>query len=278
MEQIPFAQELILGQERLLVSGAGQRELIKNSWDEKRHCNAEWELHLILRGSCHVNVVDRSYHLGASQMMLIAPGRHHRPQAAPGDFQRFSIAFSAREGKLLTQLSRCIQDSIVMDAPGELCRLALCVAQECAGNRPFWQSCSKALLTTLMIGLFRLFEIADESVEVTEMASAGELVQAIDSFFEQHFADTSGEKMLAAQIHVSRRHLVRILQTHYGMTFRQKLLHTRMDHAAWLLRTTQCNITQISSAVGYSSESAFFKVFRQYFNMTPKQYRHQKSP
>ena len=95
----------------------------------------------------------------------------------------------------------------------------------------------------------------------------------MDTYFEQHFADSAGEQVLAELLHVSRRQLVRILQEHYGMSFRQKLLCTRMDYAAWLLRTTDSPVSNICDRVGYSSEAAFFKTFRQHFGSTPNRYR-----
>ena len=83
--------------------------------------------------------------------------------------------------------------------------------------------------------------------------------------------------MLADLLHISRRQLVRILQANYGMNFRQKLQKTRMDYAAWLLATTNRQVSDIGQEVGYSSEAAFFKLFKRAFGMTPKAYRSAKA-
>jgi transcriptional regulator GlxA family with amidase domain len=48
-----------------------------------------------------------------------------------------------------------------------------------------------------------------------------------------------------------------------------------MDHAGWLLRTTDKSIGEICSIVGYNSETTFFKNFRNHYDMTPLQYRKQ---
>jgi transcriptional regulator GlxA family with amidase domain len=48
-----------------------------------------------------------------------------------------------------------------------------------------------------------------------------------------------------------------------------------MDHAGWLLRTTNKSIGEICSIVGYNSETTFFKNFRNHYDMTPLQYRKQ---
>lgn len=80
---------------------------------------------------------------------------------------------------------------------------------------------------------------------------------------------------LAEELHLSRSQLNRFLKEQYGMTFREKLLRTRLDRASWLLRHTEKPVEDIVGAVGYSSESAFFQVFRKHFGMTPEKYRKQ---
>lgn len=51
MERDQLTYELLLGKEKILISGDSGINLLKHAWDEKRHNNAEWELHLILSGA-----------------------------------------------------------------------------------------------------------------------------------------------------------------------------------------------------------------------------------
>ncbi len=271
-----FTYELSLGKEKILISGTDEMQLLKHSWDEKRHCNADWELHLILKGNCQVDVEDEHLRIQAGQVIVIAPGQYHRPKALPGEFERFSFSFSAQKSLLASQLYSRVPASRVIDVDEAFCATARSLALESASNRAFRRNCCKAMLTQLIIWLFRCLDITDSTQIVPRKTSTNDLTQLIDTYFEQHFADASGEKALADILHISRRHLIRVLQENYGMTFRQKLIHARMDYAAWLLRTTQMKISRISSTVGYSSEAAFFRVFRQNFGITPKQYRAKK--
>ena len=271
-----FTCELILGKEKIPVSiSRDQQEAVYN-WDVKRHCNADWELHLILEGQCNVDLEDKHTLLKAGQLLLIAPGQYHRPKALPGAFKRFTATFVLPRGQLRHQLCSLVPDGAVVNAEAALCRLAEAIIRESREQSAFHTQCKTAMLTQFFIEAFRLLHLKEESVSNVAKAASSELTQQIDSFFEQHFADSCGEQALAKILHVSRRHLIRLLQENYGMTYRQKLIHTRMDYAAWLLRTTDTQISQISNTVGYSSEAAFFRVFRQHFGMTPRQYRQQK--
>jgi len=276
MERDQLTYELLLGKEKILISGDSGINLLKHAWDEKRHNNAEWELHLILSGACRVDIDDQHCLLHAGQLMLIAPGQYHRPKALPGEFERFSLSLAVQECPLQKQLQSRIPASTIITASEQLCRLARSIIQESAGSRAYRRSYCKSLLTQFIVDIFRSLDITDDAQSTHENTGPSDLTQRIDSYFEQHFADACGEKALADILHMSRRHLIRVLQENYGMTFRQKLIQTRMDYSAWLLRTTSMKISQISSTVGYSSEAAFFRVFRQNFGVTPKQYRAMK--
>lgn len=57
-----------------------------------------------------------------------------------------------------------------------------------------------------------------------------------------------------------------------NLTFKKIMLDIKMKHASLFLRTTDKNIDEISCLVGFNSTSYFIKVFKEYYNTTPKKY------
>ncbi|MDR1369145.1 MAG: helix-turn-helix transcriptional regulator [Dysgonamonadaceae bacterium] len=51
----------------------------------------------------------------------------------------------------------------------------------------------------------------------------------------------------------------------------------RLKRAAQLLKSSQCNISEISDLVGFNSIKYFNKYFKEEFGMTPTQYRARKN-
>ncbi|MGO1851919.1 MAG: AraC family transcriptional regulator [Microbacteriaceae bacterium] len=76
---------------------------------------------------------------------------------------------------------------------------------------------------------------------------------------------------LAASAHTSVRTLERAFPAETGMTLRQWRIANRMEVAGLLLRI-ESNITAIASRVGYTNASAFGRVFKGHFGMTPSEY------
>lgn len=246
-----------------------------DSWNTARHCNAGYELHIILKGSCDLDVAAKTHLLESGTAILIAPGEYHMPHVTSADFLRLSIPFSLSEHHLAKALRQAIPASMVFSLPPELLQLSHLILTELKGQQSFSAELLPALLTNLLINVFRMLRVPDSLGNNTAEVPADWRTDVIDSFFEDHMACYGTEDQLAAALHLSKRQLARVLLEHYGMNFRQKLLTTRMDHAGWLLRTTDKSIGEICSTVGYNSETTFFKNFKNHYGFSPLQYRKQ---
>lgn len=245
----------------------------RHNWDCRRHSNADYELHIILNGSCDIEVEDKKYALKKGQAILIAPGQYHCPNPNPGAFERFSMSFSLVEGQLETQLRGKAGSSMCYVVSEKTVAICQNVFGECTERSAFSQERLQLLLTDLMIQQFRYLKMQSAPRKKQEIADHNAYFARIDDFFEVNMAENVGAEKLAEELHLSRRQLARILQQTYGMGFREKLIRTRMDHASWLLRNTRMPVSRIVMEVGYASEAAFFQAFRSRFETTPQQYR-----
>lgn len=265
--------EIKLDWQTLRLRASDKLHFQKYTWDTKRHCNAEYELHMILKGACHVYVEDQLIPLEEMQAILIAPGQYHHPKVTAGEFERFSASFDVTNGPLLSMLQSQVCKYKVFSLTPELeqiCRSTFC---ECAAGNPYQKEMMQSLLTQLTVSTIRLLGLPSESQSQQTSIREQSRIDLIDDYFEKNFTERAGKAALAQLLHLSERQLARILLEHYGMSFQQKLTRTRMDHATWLLRTTQKQIGEIAACVGYASEASFYQVFRKQFGITPQQYR-----
>lgn len=274
MTSRPYDLELKLNRDSVFLRlDAAKLYSKRNVLISDRHSHAEYELHIILQGVAQMDVEDRHYNLKEQQALLIAPGQYHLTQALPGSFERFSLSFSVSEGPLLDCLRRQIPSCRVFSISPEMAGLCRDIFTERATRSAFWQTLQTSQLSALIVHLFRLLHVDSSTQPVHTKANAPVRTDLIDNYFEQHFTKKAGLSDLANELHLSKRQVTRVLLDSYGMSFQEKLTSTRMDHAAWLLRTTDLRIGQVAGAVGYVSEAAFYQAFRNHFQVTPHAYR-----
>lgn len=76
-------------------------------------------------------------------------------------------------------------------------------------------------------------------------------------------------------LHISVPYLAVLFKQETGQNFSAHLLSIRMEKAKELLKTTNCNISEISEHVGYRSSQYFASCFKKYTGISPGGYREQ---
>jgi len=91
-------------------------------------------------------------------------------------------------------------------------------------------------------------------------------------YVESHYLDGSFAE-LARQLHYDASWLSREIKRKTGKTYTQLIQEKRLAQAAFLLRNTDRNVSDISLTVGYENISYFHRIFAEAFGKTPKHYR-----
>ncbi len=81
-------------------------------------------------------------------------------------------------------------------------------------------------------------------------------------------------KNFAAAMGYSRAYLTRKLSQQWQRSPGKVLREVRLQDAATMLRSTGMSISEVALKVGYSTNAAFSRAFRQHFKQSPRQYRH----
>ena len=247
-----------------------------SQWNEPRHSTSDYELHVVMEGAAKLQF-DHSapVNLPRSQAILIAPNVFHRVQQAQSRIERFFIQFSAEGVRLNQLLQQAVAQFAVFPVRQDVLTLVAELMQELSNAELYRGPIIENILTLLVLKMLRSSGIVLEEHQRQPDDSSMERKNIIDFYFANNMTQHGGAESLATRLGLSSRQLLRLLREYYGMTYQEKLIHSRMDHALWLLRTTDDSVSSIADAVGYSSEAAFRKVFRRHFGASPKEMRSQ---
>lgn len=96
----------------------------------------------------------------------------------------------------------------------------------------------------------------------------------IFSYIQEHYQSVTLEELSVA-FNYSQRQIIRIIQNSTAKTFSQLLTQLRMEKAASMVLAKEMPFEQIATEVGYSSLSSFYRVFLNYYGMTPGEWKQQ---
>lgn len=258
----------------LLVSNGFLDNLSERTrWKNRAHNHHVYEVHLLIRGESRLNIEGKSIPIKEGQAVLFAPGQFHEFHASADGFERISFYFmpDKKAEAMRSVLQNKVNGFQIFQATEEMLLIGRNMPQYWTGAMPYRQEKRTAQLTNMFIDICWVLGLVTKEPWDANAGSSRMLL--CDDFF----ADTAGRsaKQLADILQISERQLNRSLMEIYGMSFQQKLVHSRMERAAWLLRTTDKSVCQIAESVGYDAESGLYKEFRKRFGMTPQQYRNQ---
>ena len=82
---------------------------------------------------------------------------------------------------------------------------------------------------------------------------------------------------LEEMVHYTGDYLNRIVRRKSGMSLVELGRSISLEEAAVLLRDTDDTVAEIMQILGYSNRTYFYRIFRQKYGLTPKEYREQPS-
>ena len=139
------------------------------------------------------------------------------------------------------------------------------MVMEYADRKEDTQRILKTMLQTLLLEIARRYKIEKND---TGQKSVSE--QILD-YMGDH-SDVVTLKDIAAHFNYHPNYISSLLHRETGRKFTEILLEKRMERAILLMKNTTLSIEEISAMLGYSNHSNFYKAFKEYYGVTPRDY------
>ena len=257
------------------------------------HAHAFFELIIAVDGTVAIDVQSpasngESIELSTSEVCIIPPGVYHSTRGISESAEKLAIRFGYSEnthtekpsGSLYetvnNMLSSCIMAQKLANGLA-IFEITREIRQEICHGGIASEEYLSTLLSQLYIRLFRLLYNGNEDgrTSAASAPSGGEDIRQIqiEDFIFTRLGDQITEEDLAAQMHLSKRQLSRVLRQLFGKSFRQMLIEARLNRATQLLADGVLSIEEVAALVGYTSLSGFYTAFRARFGISVGQYR-----
>lgn len=117
----------------------------------------------------------------------------------------------------------------------------------------------------------RLSEAKEEQEPEEEIPTVNPAFICLIQYLNEHYREKITLEDLSARFNLGKNYICNLFTKHYNTTLTCFITDLRMKAAAKLLRDKTHLMKEIAYLSGYSSYVHFFKVFREYYGMSPKQ-------
>ena len=104
-----------------------------------------------------------------------------------------------------------------------------------------------------------------------QLCDAEPLSDRLLRYIEDH-SDTVTLKALSDRFFYQPGYLSALIKRKFGKSFTALLSDQRMKKGGILLKNTSLSVEEIARAIGYSNVSSFYRCFRKYYHMSPREY------
>ena len=123
------------------------------------------------------------------------------------------------------------------------------------------------------LALAFLMQVARQYTFANQRPPADTLSDRIVRYISEH-SDKVTLKDIAARFSYHPNYISTLLHRELGKSFSEILLSQRMERAVILLKGTELAINEIALMLGYSNSSNFYRAFREYYGVSPREYIH----
>lgn len=139
------------------------------------------------------------------------------------------------------------------------------MVMEYADRKEDTQRILKSMLQTLLLEIARRYRIEKAG------AAPKSISEQILDYMGDH-SDVVTLKDIAAHFHYHPNYISALLHRETGHKFTEILLEKRMERAVLLMKNTTLSIEEIAAMLGYSNHSNFYKAFKEYYGVTPREF------
>ena len=130
----------------------------------------------------------------------------------------------------------------------------------------------KAIILNLIAEYLKL---AGKQKNITIIDEQNENLRAVLTYIADNFTRNLTTYELAKVCHLHPTHFIRTFKLKMAQTPQQYILNMRMEYAKNLLSNTTLPVTEISEQIGFNDTAHFSKAFKNFYSITPTQFRKQ---
>ena len=261
----------------------------RGRWRNYLHTHSFFKVCYAFQGGGVFHIQDATHEIRAGEVFIAKPGDLHEILSsgdAPLGLYFWSYTLVPGQGAdpaatsvdaLLTAFMAATRTvgypSRTMQSALEL--LTEEIAQKEPGYGPIIEGQAAKLVIDTARAIVDVAQIPSDPLTGPAKDHAEVVAQQIARYLRDNCGRPLSLRDVAAQVHLSKRHINRVFHRKMGISIMEYLTSVRMDHAAHLLLERHRPTKEVAHAVGYPDVRYFITVFHRRMGLTPAAFRRQ---
>ena len=240
-------------------------------WKSLKHFHPFTEIFLVLDGEGIFTVENKSFDIKTNDLIIVPPNVYH--QELSHDSKPLEYAVLGVED-LLFQIEDPNQNFIYQnfDRDNEdILYYFHHLLMESENKELGYDTVCQKLLELLILKIIRKMNINLEAHQV--ILPIKREIRMICHYIDQNYSENLSLESLAQYMKMNKYYMAHEFKKYMHISPIQYLIKRRIKECQSLLKTSSLSVSEISEAVGFSSQSYISQIFKKEIGMTPLEYR-----
>ncbi len=243
---------------------------------EPMHKHSELELLYVIDGTCEVTLENEIYALGQDDMLLVNTNFAHKITVSPESMvAKFTVSYFALCSRMKEEflLFQCNSQADYGYKYTNLRKIIQDILMEYAGHEETQSYRQQGLSYILISHLVNDFKLNGHAAEKQEGWAQNQRLAYILNYVEMHYDSSVSLSDIADRLYLSASSLSRFFTKMMGESFVKYVRTVRLKKVVEKLIYTDIPVTRVAVESGFSNPSAMNKDFKEYYGLTPTEYR-----
>lgn len=249
--------------------------VVNETWHTPLHYHTHFELCYVDQGQGWFTINQSWYPVQCGDLFLTKPGEAHGSGAmGTAPFRLYYLGFRLTHLRdIELDYHRIRMARVQRDTSGRVRQLYETLFDEIQAPRRYPIRMVQGVLLQLLVTVLRTYqdETSADGIRASGLSPAiQQVIRSLHASVGHHHNVAS----LAAQVHLSRSHLIREFKRQMGTSPGQYMRELCLDLAQHYLRDTDKSVSWIAEELRFSSIHTFSAFFKRHTGISPQAYRH----
>ena len=236
--------------------------------DYPSHLHNVFELEYVINGEATVFIDGKPISIRAKSLKLTTPLDIERVNLKTPVLTIINVNFT--EDFINPEILPLLNSGFIVNNVEDT--LIKMLIDEYENQKPYNLVCQNNILNLILIEALRKRNI-NTSLDDDDCKIQHSIVHQVANYIHIHYREPLTLKEIANHFSYTQNHLNKLFLSTFDTTIMKYLSKTRIDQVEKLLVCSDMSVTQICIECGFSSISTFFRIFKEYNKMSPKEYR-----
>lgn len=254
---------------------------------EQRHYHSQFEIYYLLKGERNYFINQRSYHVKKGDLVLINKNILHKTSTIDrqnSEHERILIQFDQNffaslaeemEAAELFEIFKKKENVLSLNPEQQLWleeELFKLTAENKKTNEPENKLYIKMMIVEILIFIKRIsLKSVSQNLDYPDQKHKN--ISKIAAYISQNYQKSLTLSELASKFNYSSAYLSRAFKEVTGFNFVEYKNNIRIKEASKLLQQSELSVTEIATEVGFNNITHFGRIFKEFTDLSPLEYR-----